>query len=244
MSENERILLLIGASSDIGSSLIKKIAGNYTTIWAHYNHSRDEIYELREVFGEKIIPVRADLTNTQEIGAMIHEIKESHRMPDHIVHLAAPKTVNLQFPKCKWIDFQENIDISLRSIILILEEFIPVMTKQRYGKIVFVLSSYVVGIPPKYQSPYVVTKYAILGLMKCLASEYSDRGITVNAVSPEMINTKFINELPDLVKEGNAIKMPIGRNLEVDDVVPALQYLLSNGANTVTGQNIAITGGK
>ena len=80
--------------------------------------------------------------------------------------------------------------------------------------------------------------------MKSLAAEYADKGITVNGVSPEMIDTRFLQDLPDLIKEMNASSMPQGKNLTVDQVVPTLEFLLSDGADMINGQNIAINDGK
>ena len=114
------------------------------------------------------------------------------------------------------------------------------MQKQRSGKIVFMLTSYVVGMPPKYQAAYTTVKYALLGLMKSLAAEYADKGIAINGVSPDMIQTKFISQLPHLLVEQYAGTLPGKRILSVDDVVPAFQFLLSDGANLIHGENICI----
>jgi len=126
---------------------------------------------------------------------------------------------------------------------MISQAFIPKMSKKNYGKIVFMLSAYLLGVPPKFQSPYVTVKYALLGLMKELAVEYASKGIMVNAVSPDMMETKFLSELPDLIKEQSAKNNPLGRNIYVKEVVPTIEYLLSSGSDAVTGQNIGITGG-
>ena len=106
------------------------------------------------------------------------------------------------------------------------------------------LTDSVIGMPPKFLSPYITVKYALLGLMKSLAVEYAGKGITINAVSPDMMETKFLSGIPELVIEQNAKNNPLGRNLTVDDVIPAFEYFLSEKANVVTGQNIGITGGK
>ena len=117
------------------------------------------------------------------------------------------------------------------------------MAKKRHGKIVFMLSAYLLGVPPKFQSPYITVKYALLGLMRNLSAEYVSKGITVNAVSPDMMETKFLSNLPELVIEQSAKNNPLGRNIRVEEVVPAIEYLLSDAANVVTGQNIGVTGG-
>ena len=85
-------------------------------------------------------------------------------------------------------------------------------------------------------------KPAVLILNKFLAAEYIEKGITVNAVSPDMMETGFIDNIPDLIKAQNAESSPIKRNLKVEDVIPTFKYLLSDGADTVYGQNIVIMG--
>ena len=77
-----------------------------------------------------------------------------------------------------------------------------------------------------------------------MAVEYAGKGITINGISPEMIETKFLSETPELIVKSNARENPLGRNLVVGDVVPAIKFLLSDQAGCITGQNIAITGGK
>ncbi len=243
--KHDKILFITGASSEVGCELIKEVADNYTQIWSHYNTSVKELNSIRNVYGDKIVPIQADFSNEHSVENMVKKILDSGKYPDHIVHLAAPKVVNLQFHKCRWNDYQKNVDTSLRSIVMILEGMIPIMQKQRYGRIVFMLSSSILGnIPPKFQSPYITIKYALYGLMRTLASEYASRGITVNSVSPDMMETKFLSEIQDLIIKKNAEQSPLSRNMTVKDVIPAINYLLSDKAEAVTAQNIGITGGR
>jgi len=242
MSE-KKVLLVTGASSDVGMQLIRNVGNNYTKIWANYNSSVSAIEMLRNEIGSHVTPIQADFSSLESTQALIDEIRNSGDYPDHIVHLSAPKARNLQFHKHSWDSYQNEVDTSLRSITMISQAFIPKMSKKNYGKIVFMLSAYLLGVPPKFQSPYVTVKYALLGLMKELAVEYASKGIMVNAVSPDMMETKFLSELPDLIKEQSAKNNPLGRNIYVKEVVPTIEYLLSSGSDAVTGQNIGITGG-
>ena len=240
---DDRILLVTGASSDVGAELIKRVHDNYGTIWAHYNRSADAVEELKQIYGDKISPIQADFSSLEGTKALIDRISSTGKYPDHVVHLSAQKAKNLQFHKHTWENYQREIDTSLRSITMILQAFIPRMSKKKYGKIVFMLTAYVIGIPPKFQSSYITVKYALLGLMRNLASEYATKGIMVNAVSPDMMETKFLSELPELVLEQSAKNNPLGRNIHVDEVVPTIEYLLSPASDIVTGQNIGVTGG-
>ena len=240
---DEKILLVTGASSDVGSELIRRTGDNYVKIWAHYRSSTSVIDGLKSELGDKIIPIQADFSDMESTESLIKIIMESGDYPDHIVHFSAQKASSLQFHKYSWDRYQKEIDTSLRSITMILQAFIPKMSKKTYGKIVFMLSAYLLDVPPKFQSPYITVKYALLGLMRNLAAEYAAKGITVNAVSPDMMETKFLSELPDLIKEQSAKNNPLGRNIYVDEVVPTIEYLLSSNSDVITGQNIGVTGG-
>lgn len=240
----KKALLITGASSDIGCELIKSVYKNYDVIYAHYYSSDVVLKEIQKEIGEKLRLVQADFRNVDEVFGMIKEIKESDVLINNIVHLSATKANNVKFTKSTWELFQNELQSSVYAIIEIIKAFLPQMTKNKYGRIIFMLSAYTKNVPPKYLSPYVTSKYAAYGLMKSLSAEYSDKGITVNGISPEMIETKFLSDLPNFVVEKNAMDSPLGRNLSVHDVVPMIEYLLSDSAVAVTGQNFAITGGK
>lgn len=240
--KESKVLLVTGGSSSIGTGLVAAIEKEYSTIWVHYNNSADRVNELKDRLGDKIKPVKADFSKEEDVIKLINIITESKEIPNHIVHLAAIRSENKKFHKFNWIEYQEMVDSSLKPIVLILKKFLPIMSKANYGKVVFMLSSFVNGATPKYQSPYIVSKYALYGLMRNLAAEYIEKGITVNAVSPDMIETGFIDNIPDIIKAQNAESSPLKRNLTVKDVVPTFRYLLSDGADTVYGQNIIVMG--
>ena len=239
----DKVLLVTGASSDMAIAMIREIYSDYQTIWAHYRSSNKLLENLHKEIGDRIIPIQCDFGSVESIQSMIQVIDDSGLIPNQVVHFAAPKTFNCQFHKCKWEDYQKGIDTSLRSITILLEHYIPNMRKAHYGRIVFLLTSYLIGVPPKFQSPYITVKYALHGLMRNLAAEYADKGITVNGVSPDMVETKFLDDIPNLIIKQNAEKSPLKRNLIPKDVIPAIKYLLSDEAEAVTGTIMGITGG-
>ncbi len=242
--KEDKSLLVLGGSSDMGTALIRRVAENYQHIFVHYCHGEAAVQTLRDELGDKVIPFRADLSVQDEVAALIAQIKESGLLPDHIVHFPAPRVTNAKFQKHTWDEYAAGIEVSVHSLVSVLGEFLPLLAKQHYGKVLVVLSSVVCDLPPKYQAPYVSVKYMLLGLMRSLAVEYADKGITVNGVSPDMVETKFLSDIPELIIAQNAAANPLGRNLCIEEVIPAMEYLLSDGADGVTGQNILIAGGK
>lgn len=241
--KDEKCILVIGASSDIGMALIRRISMNYTYIIAHYHKSNEAARLLVNELGDKVIPVQADFSKRESVDAMVSKIKQKNLTIDHIVYLAAPKFHIRKFIKENIDEIRMEYLSFTESALTILQEFIVDMAKQKYGKIIFMLSSNVIGYPAKYQSAYTISKYALLGLMKSIAVEYAEKGITSNAVSPDMVDTKFVSDIPEMIVRQNAESNPRKRNLLVDEVTPAFEYLLSDGADSVTGVNLPVTGG-
>lgn len=240
----DKVLLVLGASSDMGAATIRELHEDYTYIIAHYRTMNMTLELLKEKLGSKMICIQADLALEEDVLNLIATINSTKKIPTHIIHFPAPQCNNSKFNRIKWSVFQSEIDISLKSIVLILKEFLPKMAKQKYGRIILMLSFVVEGSAPAYCCNYVVTKYAMLGLVKSLATEYASKGITVNGISPAWVQTKYISNQPDMLVQKNVELSPLGRILEVKDIVPSIRYLLSDDAECINGQNIAITCGR
>lgn len=243
MKEKKEIILITGASSDIGIELIKNISSEENIIIAHYNKSEEKINELKKNVKGEIFGIQANFLDELSIQKFITKLKEEVGTPDKIVHIPAEKFKNIRFRDCEWINFQNEIDIQLKSAVFILKELLPLMAKIKSGKVVFILSSVVLNVPPKALSNYVTIKYAMLGLMKSLAAEYGDKNININAVSPSMIETNFLSEIHEKVIEMSAEMNPLKRNATTKDIVPIIKFLLSEESDYITGANIPITGG-
>lgn len=237
------VILIIGASSDIGLELIKQ-SDQDCLIIAHYNSSNHDLLNLMGVAQKKIIPIKADLTNENDLNYMLNEIESKYGVPNKIIHLASANLKNIRFKDLQWKDYEESLCIGLKSLIVTLKKFLPEMAKQRCGKVVVLLSSYVVGAPPKYLSHYIATKYAMLGLVKSLASEFANNNIQINSISPSMIDTKFLKNINKKIIEMHAYTHPLKRNASVKDIIPIIKLLLSKDSDYITGINVPIAGGE
>lgn len=235
----ENVLLVTGASSDMGTSLINEIGGDYDYIIAQYRNMNPSLEKsLAQLDKKKVITLQANLMVERELDELVEQIKGGPA-PTHFVHFPAPPLKNYRFHKINWDVFQEELNVSMKSFILVSQAILPGMLKQKDGKIVAMLSAVTTNIPPRYCSHYVTTKYAMLGLMKAMAFEYADKGVAVNGVSPCMVKTKFIKNLPEMIVNQERREMD-EKNLEAIDVVSAITFLLSDAAKHIIGQNIMI----
>ena len=187
--------------------------------------------------------LQANLGEESSVRELIKTIDSSYGVPTKIVHLAAPKFQLIKSRELSWETIQAEINVQLRSFFYITNFFIPKMVKQKYGKIVLVLSSVTINVPPKYLAHYTISKYALLGYMKSVVSEVAEKRININAVSPSMIETNFLSNLNPKIIEINADQNPTKRNARVEDIVPLIVFLLSDSAEYINGVNIPVAGG-
>ena len=209
-------------------------------IIAFYHNSSDRIEQLRKICGNQLIAVSADFNDLDAFRDRLKILQELPP-PDHVLHLAANRLVYDRFPRFEAEDFERAFHCSVLSLQEILRRILPGMAKRKNGKIVIVLSSCTNHMPPSFMCPYVVSKYALLGLTKALAAEYAEKGICVNALSPEMVETRFLSEIPELIVAAAAEKSRRDRILTVSEVLPAIEFLLSEASDTVNGQNLQIS---
>lgn len=243
MTEKDSILVT-GASSDIGQELIRQVASPDTLILAHYNQSSAKLDALRNSHpGISLVSIQADFSREGEVQRLVAAVQNDYAVPDKIVHLAAPRVEYHRFKESSWEFFQSELNVQLRSIVHILHTFLPLMAQKKRGKAVFVLSSYTLNIPPGALSHYVTAKFALLGLARSLAAEYSAKRININSVSPSMVETAFLQNIPERMVEIAASQSPWQRNAKPQDVAGVIRFLLSSEADYLTGANIPISGG-
>ena len=233
-----KTILITGANSEIAYSYIKKAYHNYDAILALYAHRRDRIDKLCERFGDKIIPIATDLGNKNIFEKFIEKL--GNYEVNEFLHIAAPRLRHLKFAKSKIEEFELEMQVVYWSFLKICRSIIPNMVKKNGGQILAILTEYTITTQPPYLSHYISSKFALLGLIRSLATEYGVKGIHINGISPGMIETDFISALPQYVIDDNAKLSVRGKNLNPNDLVPTISYLLSETSVGINGQNILL----
>ena len=238
--------LITGASSDIGIAFLRKLEHMEKPMFAlcQYYKNKEELEKLKNNFSYvKIQCFSFDLSKENSVLSWIEEIEKAGWSPTHILHLAAQSFEYMRLRNFDWERTSRQLLIQVNVLAQLCKKFLPEMAKRHRGKIVVVLSSYTLGVPPKFMSDYIITKYALLGLMKSIASEYGGRGISINGISPSIINTKFIRNIDSRILELNAEESVMKRNITCGEVADSICFLMSEASDYMNGVNINLTGG-
>jgi 3-oxoacyl-[acyl-carrier protein] reductase len=237
-------IMITGASSDIGMALMRRLLSKpETSILAHSFAGGERISALQEEFGaSRIISVTADLSNRRDAEALAEKVL-SLGVPRAFVHLPALRLQHERFTKLDWTELARDMAVQVESAGILLQCWLPKMAKLPGSRVVFLLSSVTLGIPPKFMSAYTVVKYAQLGLMRALAAEYASSQVRINAIAPSMVDTQFLSEITEIAIQMSASSNPLGRNATTQDLMEAFELLLSAQVEYIHGVSLPITGG-
>ena len=237
------VYLITGASSDVGTALIERLYQEGDLFIAQGAGDLAHLAPLCQKYKGAIRTYDVDLTDPAKLQLFLDDISEHCPTPTHIVHLPALRVVNTKFKNFDEDRFELDMSVQIRSAVKICKTFLPKMAKEKRGRVLFMLTSYLLGMPPKNTAAYIMVKSTLEGLAKSLAADYASFGITVNCVMPSMMETKFLAETSDLIVQASAEANPMKRNARVSDVIPAMAFLLGEDAGFITGVVLPITGG-
>jgi len=239
---NKNVYLITGASSDVGVALVNRLYTENDVFILQGAGDMDTLNKLAAGHSN-IHCLDVDLSNLANTRNMLELIEKELPAPTHFVHLPALRVINTKFKNFDFDRHVADLNIQLNSAILICQAVMPQMAKAKFGRVLFMLTSYITSVPPKNVAAYMVAKTGLAGLARSLSIDFAKDGVTVNSVLPSMIETKFLQDTSDLIIEASAKANPMGRNATVDDVVPAMAFLLSDEARFITGVELPITGG-
>jgi NAD(P)-dependent dehydrogenase (short-subunit alcohol dehydrogenase family) len=255
MSLKNKSIIITGAAMGLGLAAAKELArqGAYLT-FVDFNEQALTAaqQEITKEFPEaKVITVIGDASKEKDVQQYVDAAVKAYGRIDGLYNNAGIE--GRQAPMTEYdIDvFKKVIDINLMGVYYGMRYVIPVMQKQKYGRIVNVAS--VGGLRGvQNQVAYVASKHAVSGMTKNAALEYGRDGITTNAIAPGAILTPMVAEAfkqvnpadPKKAESDYAQRNPTKRLGLPHEVAKVVAFLLSDEASYVSGQTIAIDGGE
>jgi 3-oxoacyl-[acyl-carrier protein] reductase len=234
-----KIALITGGSRGIGRACALGLAQNGADVAVNYRERQDaarEVCSLLERLGRRAFPIQADVSRSSEVSRMVQAVEREMGTIEILVNNAGigRRYPWDQVPEEGW---DEIMNINLKSAFLVTQAVLPGMRARKWGRIINISSGAAAtgGVVGPY---YAASKAGLLGLTHGYASLTLKEGITVNAVSPSLIDTDMARQ--DLRVDPKST--PIGRLGSPEEVAEAVVMLAKNGY--ITGQTLYVNGGR
>ena len=243
----DRVALVTGASTGIGASTAIQMAQNGVKTVINYHTSEEQAREVLrkiETLGGLAILMKADVRDNAQVKNMVQKTVDRFGKIDILVNNAGGMIKRVPIAEMDDSVWDETMGLNLRSMFYCCRATIPHMLKNNYGRIVNVSSLAADNGGGRLATAYATAKSGMYGFTKGLAKELGPNGITVNAVSPGLIDTPFHTKAETGNLESFVPMIHVRRLGTADEVANLILYLSSDDAGFVTGSVYRITGGQ
>lgn len=238
-----KVILVTGGSRGLGAKFVETLSAE-ENISLYYTCSSEPAASAAGDDAKHVTAIRCDQRNEAEIKDCIDKIIGVEGRIDVLVNNACPPFTPCDIISSDWSRYQELMDVNVKGSVQFTREAARVMKEQGGGKIINILSAYVMNVPPEKISFYVTAKYALLGFSRAAAAELGKFGITVNMISPGLMVTRLSEYLPEKYLQVYSQKHPMKRMTTTGDVAEVLKFLISKGSDFLNGVNIPVNGGE
>ena len=233
-----KVALVTGGSRGIGAAVAVALTKAGADLAVNYRNRQEEAEKVCadiRALSQRALALQADVSNSAAVREMLSRIESELGSVDILVNnagIARPQKIE----NITETDWDELIDVNLKSAFLVTQAVLPKMRAARWGRIVNI-SSVAAQVGGVVGPHYAASKAGMIGLTHSYAHLLAKEGITVNSVAPALIETEMVtanlNAKPDLI--------PVGRFGTVTEVADVVVMLAANGY--ITGQTINVNGG-
>lgn len=242
-----RTALVTGAARGLGRAIALALAeaGADVAIGLR-DKSRDEgVTDEIRALGRHVVPLQMDVTRLDEVEAAIATTVKELGSLDLLVNNAGGGVDEMPVESASVADFEYTIDVNLKGTFFTCRAAFAPMRERGFGRIVN-LSSQAALVALPGESLYCMAKAAVSHLTRCLAIEWGQYGIAVNAVAPTFIRTPGTEPAlsdPEFRAEVEQRIAALHRIGSPEEVAGAVVFLCSPAASLITGETLVIDGG-
>jgi 3-oxoacyl-(acyl-carrier-protein) reductase len=240
----KKIIFITGSTRGIGKAIAYKYAKNGDTIILHgLNKSKEsknliddikKISSLSEIF-------YFDVSKENQVNDACRNILSKFSKIDVLVNNAGILK-DRTFLKMTTPEWDSVIKTNLYGPYFITKQIIDNMIKHKFGRIINI-SALIGQIGNFGQTNYAASKAGLIGFTKSLAKEVAKYNITVNAVSPGIVDTDILDKVPRKFMNNMLQKIPLHRMATASEIAEIVYFLGSSQTNYITGEVININGG-
>ena len=245
MKFKDRVAIITGSGRGIGKEIARRLGAEGASIVISdidLSTARETAKEIEGSFKTKVSSIQTDVKKREDIQALMESTVRDFGHIDILVNNAG-----IMYPtKIEDIseeEWDEVLDVNLRSVFFCSQAVSPFMRERRRGKVLNIASvaGKIGGVAAG--AHYAVSKAGVICLTKMFAKVLAPFGITVNAIAPGPVDTDMGRLFSPQERE-DLIKMcPLGRFADTGDIAEAALFLLSDGAKHITGEIVDVNGG-
>jgi NAD(P)-dependent dehydrogenase (short-subunit alcohol dehydrogenase family) len=194
--------------------------------------------------GAKSIAVTGDVTDERTIAPAIDRIVAALGSLEALVNCAGiTGKTNVKGHEVDLADFDAVYRINLRGALVVAQAVLPRMLAQNYGRILHVAS--IAGKEGNAgMAAYSASKAGLIGLVKSMAKDYAETGVTINALAPAVIQTPLVDALPQATIDYMTAKIPMRRCGTLEEVAAMIAWIVSPACSFTTGFTFDLSGGR
>lgn len=239
-----KTVIITGASRGIGKGIAEVFAKNGANVAFTYSSSAASAQELENELNKLGIKAKGYQSNAADFGeaeTFVQAVLADFGTVDVLINNAGITKDNLLM-RMSEADFDQVIDVNLKSVFNMTKAIQKTFLKQRSGSIINMSS--VVGVKGNAgQTNYAASKAGVIGFTKSVALELGSRNIRCNAIAPGFIETEMTAKLNEEVVKGWRESIPLKRGGSTEDVANACLFFASDMSTYVTGQVMNVCGG-
>jgi 3-oxoacyl-[acyl-carrier protein] reductase len=236
--------IITGATRGIGRGIALAFARNGCNVAFTYSSSTEAAQNLEKELNQLGVKAKSYQSNAADFDQaqqLVDEVIKEFETVDILVNNAGITKDNLLM-RIGEDDFDQVIEVNLKSVFNMTKAIQRSFLKQRHGSLIHMSS--VVGIKGNAgQSNYAASKAGIIGFSKAIALELGSRNIRSNVIAPGFIETEMTEKLPEDVVQKWREGIPLKRGGTPEDVANACVFLASDLSNYITGQVLQVDGG-
>lgn len=244
MNFKDKVVLITGASRGLGASIAKEFSKLGANIIINYNNSKESAeqlkQELEQRYNNKILTIKADISNEEEVKNMVKQTQEVFGKVDILINNASIAIDTILENKTKE-NFMRILEVNLVGTFLVSKEVSSIMTSIN-PSIINISSTN--GIDTEYVESldYDASKAGVISLTKNLAKAYGPK-IRVIAVAPGWIETDMTKDLSDEFRRQEEDKIIMERFAKPEEIAKVVVFLASDDASYITGTTVRLDGG-
>jgi len=251
---HDEVAVITGASSGIGECIARAFAreGAKVVVCARSTEKVRAVAGEINSTGGRALAVSCDVTLDDSVAELREQVDAEFGAPSILVNSAGIYKI-AGFQQATLDDYRDALEVNYLGCVRMIKTFAPAMVDKGYGRIVNIAST-AGKYGSMFQAHYNGSKHAVVGITRSLALEFAKTGVRINAICPGFVNTpmlgpatedyaKVLGTSSDEALQTWLSRVPIGRFLETDEIIPLAVYLASRESDGMTGQAITIAGG-